>query len=459
MDGNSDKDFQIEIIMKRKYILAASAVIMSAVACEPSHLEDNLYDPAVYLLNNGYQKTETFYDVQPSFSAEINAYCGSFYDKDPEVRLVEDDAVLEKYNTENSDTLKVLPSDCWSLEAADLKMVDKKAKFKVNFNIEALKALAVEADYSDIKGYAVPLRLKSLTEGVGDAVKEELGSVVIVPDMSMMAFMLDNSGVSETSLDELGDSDGIITLEYKVKTKIENRWSNGVKFLFNTASDKAEYPLLPEGSYSVTSSSEEGFVPGVSEIVYTVSIDKSKASGRNYSLVASVESDGGFKVEGNSESVINLFNRHYYKQSDISVRSCNSYVPTRGPELTIDGKLNTRWESGYSSTDIGVFKLPYIIEYELATPVRISDFDLYRRQDKYAADLKGGHLEVSSDGENYTTVCSFDYTGVTAYRNIHPAEAEPEARFVKFVVTASGRTGGGMKAPLSNLAEFNICYR
>jgi len=58
-----------EIIMKQKYIFAASAVILSAVACEPSHLEDNLYDPAVYILNHGYQKTETFYDVQSSFSA------------------------------------------------------------------------------------------------------------------------------------------------------------------------------------------------------------------------------------------------------------------------------------------------------------------------------------------------------------------------------------------------------
>lgn len=448
-----------EIIMKRKYILAASAVILSAVACEPSHWEDNLYDPAVYILNNGYQKTETFYDVQPSFSAVVNAYCGSYYDKDPEVRLVEDDAVLEKYNTDNSDTLKVLPSDCWSLEVSDLKMVDKKAGFKVNFNIEALKSLAVEADYSDLKGYAVPLRLKSLTDGVNDASSEELSSVVIVPDMSMMAFSLENAGVSETSLDKLGDSDGTITLEYKVRTGIENNWSNGVKFSFNVPSGNAEYPLLPEGSYSVTSSSEEGFVPGVSEIVYTVNIDKSKAVERNYSLVASVESEGGFKVEGGSESVINLFNRHYYSQSDISVRSCNSYVPSRGPELTIDGKLNTRWESGYSANDIGVFKLPYIIEYELATPVRISDFDLYRRQDKYASDLKGGHLEVSSDGESYTTVCSFNYAGVSAYRNIHSAESEPEAKYVKFVVTASGRTGGGMKAPLSNLAEFNICYR
>lgn len=448
-----------EIIMKQKYIFAASAVILSAVACEPSHLEDNLYDPAVYILNHGYQKTETFYDVQSSFSADVDAYCGSYYDKNPEVRLVEDDAVLEKHNTDNSDTLKVLPSDCWSLEASDLEMVDKKARFKVNFNIEALKSLSVEADYSDLKGYAVPLRLKSLTDGVNEASQEGLSSVVIVPDMSMMAFSLENSGVSETNLDKLGDSEGTITLEYKVRTGIENNWNNGVRFSFNVASENAEYPLLPEGAYSVTSSSGEGFVPGVSEIVYTVIIDKSKAVERNYSLVASVESEGGFKVEGNSESVINLFNRHYYNQSDISVRGCNSYVPGRGPELTIDGKLNTRWESGYSSSDIGVFKLPYIIEYELATPVRISDFDLCRRQDRYASDLKGGHLEVSSDGENYTTVCSFDYTGVSAYRNIHSAESEPEAKYVKFVVTASGRTGGGMKAPLSNLAEFNICYR
>ena len=149
--------------------------------------------------------------------------------------------------------------------------------------------------------YAVALRLKCLTDGVNDAQTDELGSTVIVPDMSMMAFKLDKSGVSETDLDNLEDKDGFIIVEYKVRTSIENNWDNGVKFTFNVPSDKAEYPLLPEGSYSVTSSSEQGFTPGVSEIVYTVRIDKSKAQDRYYSLVAGVESEGGFKVEGESE--------------------------------------------------------------------------------------------------------------------------------------------------------------
>lgn len=445
--------------MKRKYILIGFAALLSAAACEPSHLEDNLYDPSVYILNNGYQKTSTFYDVQSSFSAEVNAYCGSYYEQNPQVKLSEDAAVLEKYNEENSVSLQALPSDCWSLESSELKMKDKKATFKVNFNIEALKLLSTEPDYSDLGNYAVALRLKSLTDGVNDARTEELGSTIIVPDMSKMAFSLDRAGVAEANLDNVEDYDGFISVEYKVSTSIENKWDNGVKFTFNIPSENAEYPLLPEGSYTVTSSSEQGFTPGVSEIVYTVKIDKSKVVERNYSLVANVESDGGFKIEGDSESVINLFNRHYYSQSNISVRNCNTYKAGSGPELTIDGKINTKWESGYQKTDVAVLSLPYFIEYELASPVRISDFDLYRRQDRYSSDLKGGHLEVSSDGETYTKVCDFNYAGVSAYRNIHAADIEPEAKYVKFVVTATGRTGGALKVPLCHLAEFNICYR
>ena len=69
--------------MKRKYTLIGLAALLSAAACEPSHLEDNLYAPSVYILNNGYQKTETIYDVQSSFTAEVNAYCGSYYDQNP----------------------------------------------------------------------------------------------------------------------------------------------------------------------------------------------------------------------------------------------------------------------------------------------------------------------------------------------------------------------------------------
>lgn len=294
--------------MKRIYSLAACSALLCAVACEPSHLEDNLYGPAVYLLDKGLQKTATFYDVQPSYTAEVSAYCGSYYDKNPQVRLTEDASVLEKYNADNATALQILPSDCWSLQTTDLTMKDKKATFKVDFSIEALKKLSTEADYSDLENYAVPLRLKSLTDGVGNPGTDELGSVVIVPDMSVMAFDLEGAGVSETSLDKLDDSDGTLTFEYRVRTCVENNWTNGVKFSFNVASDAAEHPLLPEGSYSVTSSSEEGFVPGVSEIIYTVRIDKSKATERDYSIVARVESEGGFVVEGKNESVINLFN-------------------------------------------------------------------------------------------------------------------------------------------------------
>lgn len=62
----------------------------------------------MYILNNGYQKTETIYDVQSSFTAEVNAYCGSYYDQNPKVRLSEDAAVLVKYNEENSASLLAL---------------------------------------------------------------------------------------------------------------------------------------------------------------------------------------------------------------------------------------------------------------------------------------------------------------------------------------------------------------
>ena len=74
--------------------------------------------------------------------------------------------------------------------------------------------------------------------------------------------------------------------------------------------------------------------------------------------------------------------------------------------------------------------------------------------------LSAASLRLKTLNDNpYTKVCDFNYAGVSAYRNIHAADIEPEAKYVKFVVTATGRTGGALKVPLCHLAEFNICYR
>ena len=96
-------------------------------------------------------------------------------------------------------------------------MKDKKATFKVDFNIEALEKTFNGSGLFRSEQLRCGVEAESLTDGVNDAPTDaELGSTVIVPDMSMMAFSLDKSGVSETDLEQLEDNDGFVTVEYSV---------------------------------------------------------------------------------------------------------------------------------------------------------------------------------------------------------------------------------------------------
>ena len=451
--------------MKRIFKLLVPCIFCAVfMACEPRHINDNLYDSEVYIINGGYIETDMFYDAEGQFSLPVYVYCGGYYGGNPTVSLEASQGALDAWNGSNPDNqLKMLPEDCYSIDPSQKEMQDERATFNITFNCDALGNLSQEDDYSDLDVYCLPLELNSLSEDIKVTEKEGMNTVIIVPEMSLWGCTLENAGVSDLSLADMKDDGENIVVEYTVRTVVENEWEGAVKFAFNTESEHAAYELLPEGSYTV-SGTEGKFVPGVSEVTFTVKIDKSAMTASAYSIVAKIEYAGGFKIIGDDYSVINLLNRKFYDKSEITVESCNSYSDDGwNPEVTFDGNLDNFWEAGYSGHAHGTTKPPFEIIYDLGKEVSVCGVELYFRNYRYSPgdknytftnDTKAGHWEISSDLSEWTRV--YDYDFGTASREPGPYYHEwpaAEGRYLKFTVTESNRSNA------ANLAEINIMYR
>ena len=79
--------------MKNTYKFLIPALLAVFASCEPSHLEDNLPSAGVCFVNHGVQKA-TIFDTQKSLEYPVYAYCGSFYDANPEVEVTVDESAL-----------------------------------------------------------------------------------------------------------------------------------------------------------------------------------------------------------------------------------------------------------------------------------------------------------------------------------------------------------------------------
>lgn len=444
--------------MKLKNIISGICVVMAIASCEKSHLNDNMYDPAVYIVNHGIND-DVFYVVEGRHTVDINAYCAGVGDIDPAVSVKVSENALEKWNKENGQNLKMLPEDCYVLESSVKTMSDARTTFSLDFDCDRLAELSETEDFSDLTGYAVPVVLESHTDGIGLPADKSIAVSVVVPKMNLMSFFFEQAGASEVNLSSFEDDGEYISYSYRIYTPVENHWDNEVSFEFNFDEEGLAHETLPEGSYTLTSSAEK-FTEGVSEIFYTVKIDKDAVDDQFFTMTARVKSNGEYILGGESSSTVDVFNRYYVDNKKIKVLSCNSFVPGKGAELTIDGNISTMWESAYQSNHTGIMATPYEIVYELEEPLTsFRGVEIYRRNDKYVTDLKAGKWYVSTDGKIFTEVVAFDYGSSKEVGPLrHECAAPEDTRFIKFEVTECGRkTGSGV--PLAHLSEVNIIYR
>lgn len=448
----------------KKYIVILLATASIVSSCfEPNNLENDLPDPAVYFIKNGYQESQVFYDVQESVTVPVYAYCSGYKGGDAEVLIYKSEFSMLEYNEANGTSLKALPENCYTIDAMQKKMVDKKATFNVTFDCGALRNLSQKLDFSDLKSYVIPLVMKPLDKEYSQEPKKEGQTMLfLTPSMKQMAFIFTQAGTQDLEYSNVISNNGKIYLYYDVYTPVDNKWDCGVKFNFNTSGADGKYIPLPENSYQVNSTAS-AFSEGISEIQYEVIIDESLAQDVFYTIQASVESTGNFVISGDNTSVINLFNRISYPQNKINIESCNSYQnDTYSPEKMLDGNPETFWHCAYNATQVGVYgNVDFEIVVKLAESKSISAYSILRRSGNYATDLKAGYVEFSTDGLTFTNKTPFVFGTAQQFSGSGPLYVvcnPTDTQYIKIVCTESNRFAAKVNK-LANIAEFNVFYK
>ena len=443
-------------------ILTVASVLSSCV--ERVHIDDNQYGPSVYLVNNGLQKTDVFYDVQGTYGQDIRVYCASFNEALPTVSVVIDESVLDEYNETNFTAYKALPRDCYTIDSEPFEVIDRKGSTVISFDCERLKAFSSTQDYSDLLDYAVPLRLVNHTEGVDGPRYDYLGYELLVPVMSTMQFVFTPPFANQVPKNDLPEDGDSYILTYRLATVIDNRWDFPVSFSFNEHAEDVSFPSIPEGAYEIQSSAES-FSDGLSEIVFTVRIKKDMLSGAAYSVAATVSAGSGLAQTYSSMFDI-VGSIDTYPQSDLSIHECNSVSNDYGqtPEMTLDGSQSTYWQANYG-TGAGVIHYVgdqnyYEISFEMAESTGIAAVGIARRNDMEGrADIRSGFISVSDNGTEWTRIKDFYFPESSYLTTDNPEsliyfDTVVQTRYVKVSCDDSWRFNGDIH--LANITEFNV---
>ena len=124
------------------------AAALAAVSCEPSHLNDNMYSPVVYIVNSGLTQ-EVIYSVEGTHTFTVHAYCGGIESIDPEVVAEINRSALDTYNINTGENLEVLPESCYTLESSPKKMSDNRVSFDIVFDCGKLEELMSTHTFHD----------------------------------------------------------------------------------------------------------------------------------------------------------------------------------------------------------------------------------------------------------------------------------------------------------------------
>ncbi len=354
-------------------------ICMGLFSCAKRHVDDNLYDSSVYIVNNGLQ-TETLYDVEGEHTFTINTYCAGINGGNPNVRLVYNQAgVLDAYNEENGTSYRLLPENCYKLDSRHKVMEDNRVSYTVTLDCQKIAALTGDPTYSDIQDYVIPYTVVSETEGITDAIAKGVGNIFIKPEMNRVSYVLNGPKSSELELE--GDW---YSMPFRLSTAIENKWD--IKHGFEMEFTDQNGEVINQDKYSVTCTSDaKAFNKGVSEVTYEVKIHKSLLV--DASTWVNIKATAG-TLDGESEfiyedvskwkfEVYSLWDKSGVTAADVA-GSCPGDSGSTGPICAFDGKLNTYWKNQNVSP---VEPSPWLLQLNLKQEVTIHALGIYGRQE------------------------------------------------------------------------------
>ena len=184
---------------------------------------------------------------------------------------------------------------------------------------------------------------------------------------------------------------------------------------------------------------------GKREAVSHFEIDKSKLTpDRFYTLAVQLKSNSEFKIGADNTVLYHIaLNPLFTDRSKWILVACSSWYTGRGPELTIDGDVSTKFENRYNDIGQGdIETLPVTIDWDLGKTCYYAGMKLTRRNDSYVTDLKAGWIEMSDDGKTWTPLQSFDFEGSkTVVGDFRSEQWFGAGRYLRLKMTESGRPG------------------
>lgn len=464
-----------------KYISLSIMLLSLLVACEPSHLEDNLNASVVSFSRSGIEPV-LFYDVEGKYNYSFYAVNAGYYAGDTEVEVIKDVQLLNRYNDSLQTSLQELPTDCYTLVTTKghISGKEKTCKFDIQFDCEKLRALALEADYSDLENYIIPL---SLTGDGKMSISEKSNTLFIQPDMRRVPVALEEAGEVTIPKSKIK---GQLEFSFSFKTAIDNNWEtkfdvlsgdDAIQHINNNLIKRASLTSysslvgLPSDAYTVIF--DNIMKPGTSTTMMTVKVDANKIpegctslacylteasiagevspiEGSPYSIihfqnVDSISTVGKVQVDkdGNDATYLGKYlSEHGYSvlPRDGWVFSPESYQGTSYTQA-LDGKTSSHWENRYNNNGVGPTGfLPLNTILDLGAVKEFTAIEIWRRlHNTYVKDLRAFEIYISDDATNWKYVTSIDYGTGAEQRAMYDIFQKVNARYINLYVTRSNR--------------------
>ncbi|MDO5570226.1 MAG: DUF1735 domain-containing protein [Bacteroidales bacterium] len=483
-------------IIKFKNIALFAATLAIMPSCEENHINDNLYEPAVYLVDNmtnGICSTDKIYDIQDQYEYPVYAYCSGFNEGDADVSISANPGILDYYNTTTESQYKLLPDDCYKITTASSKISNRKAKMIVNFDIKKIIVLSNVEDYSDLSEYVLPIALKS-DAGTPVSTKDTLLGFTIVSPIIEKASAI----ISSTS---------IVDNQFKVTLKLpfENAWKAEYDIDFGSVemneaatglgnSLPAFYNLseLPQGT-TIENEDVRTMEPGTSEVTYTVTLPtQTTPAVQIYKVVLN-----NFKLDGveipvdgdkiqyfmtsnmtysptvDRENTANdnayfgkgLSNYAAWKSFTLVDRSKLNFVSESANNpvsSAFDGQTSTFWDNNWGG-GYGPSTIPFNAVLDLGYVTDVDAIEVWRRPGTYVTDTKAFEVyaadQVDANGETIQ-YGKLSYLGLVDFGNSNNVNrlmyqminnAKTQYLILRFV--QANRTN------CISVAEFNLWHR
>jgi hypothetical protein len=427
--------------MKIKYIALLLAGMFLSTSCEKDRRNADLYDSAVYFVNNataGVCETTDMYDVQSKVEHPVYVYLSGYFGGNTTVSMSLAEDFIATYNESENTNLELLPSNCYEITKSSASTENRKARMYVTFDIDALKALSQEDDFSDLENYVVPLALKP-TGDIGLSTKDEFLSYELIHPVLKKASM--SFSISEDT--EVSGLSYTMTMKSLFDNQFDLAWdiefeSDSFEALNSTESTdlgnslSAKYALKGLPISYIENTDVNTLAAGENSVQYKVVMPEDAPYGNYYFNVKvknctldgqSIPLESGDvnakvkftyfpTVDTPSDANIGLSNYFNAIPQSSMVFAAETYHDSSLSQA-MDGDISTIWENRWNGTGAGVYTIPFMAVLDMGDEYTISALEIWRRSGSAITDLRMFEVYAAESVEYNFDGNPFTYSGLT----------------------------------------------